>query len=179
MNARSIILVAPMALAASMAAHGLGIVRAPSNVTLGAPLNFPISVQVANDESLNSTCVTAEVYQGDQRIAPSALRTSIEQGAAAEERVVRVYTTVAIEEPVVTVTLTLGCAGRLERRFTVFADPPLVTVAAAPEATEPPRAEVPPAPPPLRREAPASAPRAESPGPASAGTATAPSSDRP
>ena len=82
--------------------------------------------------------MTAEVHQGDQRIAPSALRTSIEQGSAAEERVVRVYTTVAIEEPVVTVTLTLGCATRLERRFTVFADPPLVTVAAATEALEPP-----------------------------------------
>ena len=81
MNARSIILVAPLALAASMTAHALGVVRAPSNVALGAPLNFPISVQVASDESLNSTCVTAEVYQGDQRIAPSALRTSIEQGA--------------------------------------------------------------------------------------------------
>ena len=132
MNARSIILVAPLALAASMAAQALGIVRAPSNVTLGAPLNFPINVQVAGDESLNSTCVTAEVFQGDQRLAPSAVRTSIEQGAIAEERVVRVYSTVAIEEPVVTVTLMLGCAIRLERRFTVFADPPLVTVAAAP-----------------------------------------------
>jgi len=179
MNARRIILVAPMALAASMAAHALGILRAPSNVTLGAPLNFPISVQVASDESLNSTCVTADVLQGEQRIAPSALRTSIEQGAIAEERVVRVYTTVAIEEPVVTVTLTLGCAARLERRFTVFADPPLVTVAAAPEATEPPRAERPPAAAPPRRDPPASAPRAETTGPASNGAAAAPSAVRP
>src|SRR4249920_1425762 len=98
MNARSIILVAPLALVASIAAQALGVVRAPSNVTLGAPLNFPINVQVASDESLNSTCVTAEVLQGDQRIAPSSVRTSIEQGAVAEERVVRVYTTVAIVE---------------------------------------------------------------------------------
>ena len=158
MNARSIILVAPMALAASMAAQALGIVRAPSNVMLGAPLNFPINVSVASDESLNSTCVTAEVLQGDQRIAPSAVRTSIEQGAAAEERVVRVYTTVAIEEPVVTVTLTLGCATRLERRFTVFADPPLITVAAAPEAIEPPRTEAPAPAAPVRRDAPACTP---------------------
>jgi hypothetical protein len=144
-----------------MAAQALGVVRAPSNVALGAPLNFPISVQVASDESLNSTCVTAEVYQGDQRIAPSALRTSIEQGADADERVVRVYTTVTIEEPVVTVTLMLGCAIRLERRFTVFADPPLVTVAAAPEAVEPPRTDAAPVAAPVRRETPASAPRAE------------------
>src|SRR5262245_32237742 len=140
MNARSIILVASLALVASMPAHSLSVVRAPSNVVLGAPLNFPISVQLASDESINSTCVTAEVHQGDQRMAPSAVRMAIE-GSGSEERVVRVYSTVAIEEPVVTITLTLGCAIRLERRVTVFADPPLVTVAAAPEQAEPPRAE--------------------------------------
>jgi len=161
MNACRIISVATLALAASAGAHALGIVRAPSTVTLGAPLNFPINVSVAGDESLNSTCVTAEATQGDQRILPSSLRVSIEQGGVPDERVVRVYSTIAIEEPVVSVTLMLGCAIRLERRFTVFADPPLVTVTAAPEATDAPRSEAPVAPPPPRREAPASAPRAD------------------
>jgi hypothetical protein len=180
MNARSIILVAPLVLAASMAAQALGIVRAPSNVTLGAPLNFPINVQVASDESLNTTCVTAEVQQGDQRIAPSAVRTSIEQGAITEERVVRVYSTVAIEEPVVTVTLTLGCAIRLERRFTVFADPPLITVAAAPEAApEPSAGQALGAAAPTRREAAASAPRAEPSSTASDSAPTAARTDQP
>jgi len=173
MNARSIILVAPLALAASVAAHALGIVRAPSSVTLGAPLNFPVSVAVGGDESINTTCITAEVYQGEQRIAPSAVRMMIEQGAG-EEQVVRVYSTVAIEEPVVTVTLTLGCAIRLERRFTVFADPPLVTVAAVPEQPEPARVEAPIAAPP-QREAPASEPRAAAAAAApGGGTAAAP-----
>ncbi|HEX6016519.1 MAG TPA: hypothetical protein VFZ28_00310 [Burkholderiaceae bacterium] len=148
-----------------MAAHALGIVGAPSNATLGAPLNFPIKVRVTDDESLNSTCVTAEAFQGDQRIPPSSLRTSIEQGSIPDERVVRVYTTVAIDEPVITVTLTLGCAGRFERRFTLFADPPLVTVAAAPGAAAPSTTEPPVAATPARREAAASAP------PADAGTA--------
>jgi pilus assembly protein FimV len=180
MNARRIILVAGLAMAASMAAQALGIVRSPSNVTLGAPLNFPVDVQLAADESLNNTCVSAEVLQGDQRMAPSTVRTSIEQRIATEETVVRVYSTVTIEEPVVTVTLKLGCAIRLERRFTVFADPPLVTVAAAPEPMEPPRAETPTAPAPPRREAPASAPRDEPVAEAGGGaTTTAPPNDKP
>jgi len=160
MNARRIVLVGSLVFAASMAAHALGIVGAPSNATLGAPLNFPIKVRVADDESLNSTCVTAEAYQGDQRIPPSSLRTSIEQGSIPDERVVRVYTTVAIDEPVITVTLMLGCAGRFERRFTLFADPPLVTLAAAPEAAAPSPTERPIAAAPARREAAASAPSA-------------------
>lgn len=161
MSARRIVSVGSLAIAASMPVHGLGIVGAPSNATLGAPLNFPIRVRIDSDESLNSTCVTAEASQGDQRIAPSSLRTSIEQGSIPDERVVRVYTTVAIDEPVVTVTLTLGCAGRFERRFTVFADPPLVTVAAAPEAVAPSSVEPTVATTPTRREAAASAPRAD------------------
>ncbi len=161
MSARRIVSVGSLAIAASMPVHGLGIVGAPSNATLGAPLNFPIRVRIDSNESLNSTCVTAEASQGDQRIAPSSLRTSIEQGSIPDERVVRVYTTVAIDEPVVTVTLTLGCAGRFERRFTVFADPPLVTVAAAPEAVAPSSVEPTVATTPTRREAAASAPRAD------------------
>ncbi|HSB22982.1 MAG TPA: hypothetical protein VLE94_07715, partial [Burkholderiaceae bacterium] len=179
MNARRIILVAPLVLAASVGAHALGIVRAPSSVALGAPLNFPIRVSVASDESLNSTCVTAEAYQGDQRIAPSSLRLSIEQGNIADERVVRVYSTVAIEEPVITVTLMLGCAIRLERRFTVFADPPLVTTVAQADTSEPPRAERPAAPAP--RDTAASAPRAETAAPTDSvvGTGTATRSERP
>ncbi|HEU5293615.1 MAG TPA: hypothetical protein VFU71_02385 [Burkholderiaceae bacterium] len=179
MNARSIILVAPLALAASALVHALGIVRAPSNVTLGAPLNFPINLQLASDESINSTCVTAEVHQGDQRMPQSAVRMAIEQGASSEERVLRVYSTVAIEEPIVTVTLMLGCATRLERRFTVFADPPLITVAAAPEQVDPPRVEAPAAVAPLpRRESVASAPRADSAAVAGAGAvATTPRTD--
>jgi hypothetical protein len=172
MNARSIILVAPLALAASWPAHSLSIVRAPSNVAIGAPLNFPINVNVASDESIHSTCVSAEVHQGEQRMLPSAVRLAIEQGDASEERIVRVYSTIAIEEPVVTVTLTLGCAIRLERRFTVFADPPLVTVAATTEQPEVPRVETPPAAPP-RREAAASAPRSEAGAGAAGGAATA------
>ncbi|HET7526923.1 MAG TPA: hypothetical protein VFK10_13360 [Burkholderiaceae bacterium] len=180
MNARRIILVAPLALMASVPVQALSIVRAPSNVALGAPLNFPINVQLASDESINSTCVTADVQQGDQRMAPSTVRTSIEQGGASEERVVRVYSTVAIEEPVVTVTLMLGCAIRLERRFTVFADPPLVTVAAT-EPAEPPRVDSTPTPaPPARRETTASAPRTDTVTTASDGPLNAPSprSDR-
>jgi len=169
MNARGIILAAAGAIAWP-SALALSVARVPSSVTLGAALNFPVQVQLAGDESLNSTCVTAEVYQDDRRMLPSSVRLSIESGANADERVVRIYTTTAIEEPVVSITLTLGCAVRLERRFTVFADPPLVTVATAPEASEPPVAA-----PPVRatrREAPASAPRADAAGASDTAPAT-------
>jgi hypothetical protein len=182
MSARSIILAAGLTGVFCAGANALGIVRAPSQVTLGATLNFAVAVHLASDETLTSQCVTAEVQQGDQRIAPSTLRIHLEPGPVAEERIVRVTSTVAIEEPFVNITIGLGCGNRLERRFTVLADPPLVTVAAAPEPPQPaarsdapaaaaPRAE--PAPAPATAAADATAATAAAP-PAPATTAAAP-----
>src|SRR5687768_15332661 len=68
MNARSIIVVAGLTGLFCAGASALGIVRAPAQVTLGATLNFAVAVQVASDESLTSTCVTADVQQGEQRV---------------------------------------------------------------------------------------------------------------
>jgi hypothetical protein len=65
------------------------------------------------------------------------VRTSIE-AAGADAATVHVITTPAVDEPVVTVTLTAGCVSRITRRFLLLADPPLTTsttmaaVAAAP-----------------------------------------------
>jgi pilus assembly protein FimV len=159
MNARSIILAAGLTGMFCAGANALGIVRAPAQVTLGATLNFAVAVHVASDESLTSPCVTADVQQGEQRVAPSTLQIHIEPGPVPEERIVRITSTTAIEEPFVTITIGLGCGNRLERRFTVLADPPLVTVAGTPEPAQPvartdaPAAATPP------RAGPAAAPR--------------------
>lgn len=154
MKARAFFCVAALAGLISPAAHALGVLRAPESVALGATLNFAVTVRVAPDEQLTSTCVTADVSQGDRRILPSTIRVAIEPGPVADERLVRVLSTSAIDEPVITITLTLGCTNQLERRFTVLADPPLVTVAAAPAAPEPPAA---PALPPTAASGPAEA----------------------
>jgi len=116
------------------AAHAIGFGRVPASVGLGSPLYFPMTIQLAPDESLAAPCVAVEVMQGEQRILPSQVRIAVEQGATSDERVVQVSTQVAIEEPVVTIIATLGCINKIERRFTVFADPPAVTIAAAPAA---------------------------------------------
>ncbi len=113
--------------AASVQAFGFG--RASTPTTLGQPLNFTTLVRVEPDESLVPECVSAEVIAGDVRLQPSGVRIAIEAGAGATERIVRVTTTAPIDEPVVTVTVTLGCASRISRRFVAFIDPPSVSLA--------------------------------------------------
>lgn len=138
MIARSLFIVASLAVATGPAAHAIGFGRVPSNVPLGSRLDLRIPIQLAADESLTLQCVKAEILQGEQRIPTHSTRTALEDSPVAGERVLRVVSLVPIEEPLVTVNVTLGCTNTVERRFTVFADPPLLNLAASP--AEPPAA---------------------------------------
>ena len=114
---------------AAGAAQGFGFGRASSPTVLGQNLNFTTVVRVEPDETLVPECIVAEVMSGDNRLAAQSVRVSVEPGGTATERLLRVTSTVSIDEPVVTVNLTLGCTNRISRRFVAFIDPPSVNLA--------------------------------------------------
>jgi hypothetical protein len=123
------------ALASSPAAAlGFGDVRA--SALLGQPLNIAIPVSLAEGETLTSDCVSAEVQAGESRLPPGTVRARVTQGRDANEAIVRISTTLAIDEPIVNLTVSAGCPTRITRTLTLLADPPLVT-AAAPALTAP------------------------------------------
>ena len=130
---------------ATGAAQGFGFGRASSPTVLGQNLNFTTVVRIEPDESLVPECIVAEVISGDNRLAPQSVRVSVEPGGTSSERLLRVTSTVRIDEPVVTVTLTLGCTNRISRKFVAFIDPPSVNLAQSSivesSPTEPPRAD--------------------------------------
>jgi pilus assembly protein FimV len=113
-------------------ALGFGDFRA--SAFLGQPLNLAVPVSLAEGETLASNCVTAEVQSGDSRLQPGTVRARVTQGRDASEAIIRISTTVAIDEPVVNVSVSAGCPPRITRTLTLLADPPLVSVAAAPAA---------------------------------------------
>ncbi|WP_298824872.1 hypothetical protein [uncultured Piscinibacter sp.] len=110
-------------------AQALGFGRSVNASYLGMPLNFAATVRLEGDETLVRECVSAEVLSGDFRVAPAALRISVEAAPNANERLVRVSTVVPIDEPVVTVTVTAGCQPRLTRSFVTLVDPPGLNLA--------------------------------------------------
>lgn len=114
------------ALSGPAAALGFGEVRA--NALLGQPLNLALPVTLADGETLTSDCVSAEVQAGDSRLPPGTVRARVTQGRDPSEAIVRIISTVAIDEPVVNVTVSAGCPTRVTRSLVVLADPPLVTV---------------------------------------------------
>ena len=85
-------------LSASGDVQALGFGRSVNASHLGQPLNFAATVRLESDESLPRECVTAEVLSGDFRVAPAAVRVSVEPAPNPGERLVRVTTTTAIDE---------------------------------------------------------------------------------
>lgn len=124
MHFRSATTLAIAALFATPSAQPMSFGRAPGTALLGSPLNFAVPVRLEPGETLGPDCVAAEVQIGDRRVQPSELRVRVEPGAAPSERIVRVTAPIAVDEPVLAVTVHAGCTGRLSRRFTTLVDPP-------------------------------------------------------
>jgi hypothetical protein len=140
-------------LAAGVDAAALGFGRAPQTAVLGQSLDFAIPLRLGTGESIAAECLSAEVSFGDRQVPPYQVRTSITPDGA-DAATVHVTTTPAVDEPVVTLTLTAGCAASVTRRFLLLADPPVIAattmavgatlpvlLAAAPDAAPRPAAD--------------------------------------
>ena len=123
-------ILALLALAASGPASALGFGEVRAQVFLGQTLNLAVPVQLGEGESLGAECASAEVQLGETRLQPGLVRVRVTQGGTNSEAVVRIVSTVVIDEPVVNVTLSAGCPTRITRTLVLLADPPLVNTAA-------------------------------------------------
>jgi pilus assembly protein FimV len=118
------------ALAAQAQAVGFG--PAPTGAVLGQTLDQSVTVRLDPGERLGPECVSAEVLVGDQRLPANAVRARLEgEGGALS---VRVLTTTVVDEPVVTLSISVGCPTRLSRRFVLFADPAPASAPSSPIA---------------------------------------------
>ena len=110
----------------SSSAWALNLGKGVLGSTLGQPLNFSVSVNSEPEEGITPECVSAEVFSGDNKLAPGAVRITSDGPSGATQFTLRVSTNSVIDEPVVTVAVALGCPARVTRRFILFVDPPLV-----------------------------------------------------
>src|SRR5512145_1391316 len=119
----------PLALVAASclgagAAGAIGIGGVQSEVVLGQPLDVTVPVQLADGETLEAGCVSAEVHVGETRLGPDQVAAAVRRPVGGAQALVRVRSRMAIDEPVVGLTLVAGCPARVTRRFVLFADPP-------------------------------------------------------
>ena len=91
---------------------------------LGQPLDFAVQVRLDPGDTLAPECVSAEVTTGDRRLPAGQVRTVVDAQGADVARI-RVLTSQGLDEPVIGISLSVGCTSRMTRQFVVLADPPV------------------------------------------------------
>ena len=116
----------------------LGVGRPLTQSSLGQPLNILFPLRLNPAETLAADCVRAEVVAGEARIPANLVQVLLEGENDPSVRAVRLQSAVQIDEPIVTVNLSLGCPARFTRQYTAFIDPSnLRGSAALPSVAEP------------------------------------------
>lgn len=90
---------------------------------LGRPLDIRVQAILAPDEKAEDICVSADVLYGETRVSPAAVRAVLQSPARDSQASVRIQSSVAIDEPVVTVVVRAGCTAPFTRRYVLLADP--------------------------------------------------------
>lgn len=105
----------------TVASHASAASLGPSQggVILGAPIDLFFEVQGDGPQaSAENECVAAQVWLGDVQLPNHQVRIT------PRTHQVRLQTTTAVNEPLITIKLTAGCASTIARSYTLFADPP-------------------------------------------------------
>lgn len=110
--------------------YAIGFGPGPGSAVLGQTLDQRVGIRLDPGEQLAPECVSAEVKVGDVQLPASVVQARLV--GTGERPAVRVLTLTVIDEPIVTLSVSLGCPARLSRRFTVFADPAPVSAPSEP-----------------------------------------------
>ncbi|HYF21711.1 MAG TPA: hypothetical protein VEA40_27875, partial [Ramlibacter sp.] len=151
---------AGLLLVASLDASALSLGRVQGVPVIGQPLQLSVPAVVPADDE--SACVRAELLQGDAPATPLATRIDRSEPGRAT---LLLNSRMPVEEPVLTVNVTIGCRESFTRGYVLLAEPP-GRLAAAPERVEVAPPPVVAAPRPASVEAPASASAAQPAAPA-------------
>ena len=100
---------------------------------LGRPLDIRVEAILAPGEAVAEICVSADVLYGETKLSPGAVRATLQRATPDAQASVRIQSSVAIDEPVVTVFVRAGCTTPFTRRYVLLADP--ISEPARPSAT--------------------------------------------
>lgn len=90
---------------------------------LGRPLDLRVQVTLAPGESPNELCIRPEVFYGDSQVSSGNVTATLQQGPSGTEASLRIQSLQPINEPIVTVSVRVGCTSVFSRRYVLLADP--------------------------------------------------------
>ena len=92
---------------------------------IGRPLSVSLPVQLDPGEVASSVCSKVDVHFADNRVDSSQVHVSWQNPAANGQARLVIESKAAIDEPVVTVQVALGCDRALSRKYVLLADLPI------------------------------------------------------
>lgn len=117
-------------LLAALNSHALTVGAVRGAALVGQPLDVSVPVALEAGEDASSLCFDGDVLYADTQLGASRVSIVPQAASARHEVIVRIRSTVAVNEPVVTVNLRVGCAGAVTRRYVLLADAPNVAMVA-------------------------------------------------
>ena len=127
---RNAILGAGLSVAAA-GASALSLGGSRGSVVLGSPVDLSFDVQPDPGSDVASSCVAAHLVAGDTAVSDAKVRVTPLPEMRGRSPAIRVQSGVAVEEPVLTVTISAGCAGKITRTYTFLAELPAVAARSA------------------------------------------------
>lgn len=99
--------------------------RTQGTAWVGRPLDVGVQVKLDPGEDAASLCLAVDVLYGDTRVNSGQVRVSVEPGESPEGAVLRVQSSVPVDEPVVNLYLKAGCAQAFTRHYVILAEVPI------------------------------------------------------
>lgn len=107
--------------AASSMAMSLG--RHSGATLIGRPLDLSVQAVLEAQDDMGSQCLEADVFYADNKVDKSRVKVTLEKSASTlPQALIRVRSSVLVDEPVVTLYLRVGCQRKTERRYVTLAD---------------------------------------------------------
>lgn len=100
----------------------LSLGRVRGTAVLGQPLALSFELKAEAGEDFDPACLDVVVFQGDSRIEGS--RITLSASGSGVDRVLRLRTSVPVDEPAVSVTLRAGCDVKTSRRYVLLTELP-------------------------------------------------------
>ena len=107
-------------------------------MVLGQPLDLAVDVRLDSADDPGNACFEADVFHGDGRVDSNRVRVIVVAGGQQQDVVVRIRSSVVVDEPVVGVVLRSLCGQKASRRYDFLTDFPVETRAAAVPTIIPP-----------------------------------------
>ena len=138
---KSLIVLSSLLLLTATSSMAMSLGRHTGAALIGRPLDMSVQAVLEAKDDAASVCLEADVFYADTKLDRSRIRITFEKSASApQQALIRIRSTVLIDEPVVTLYLRAGCQQKIERRYVILAE--LVSESVPDRSTTPPMPSV-------------------------------------